>query len=508
MFLRYSSAVSVAALSVFLNSSAALADITPEQVWEGWQEYMQSLGYELDATEARTSDTLTLSDIEMTVKIPEDDATVLARIPTASISMHDNGDGTVSVTIPPVILLDVAATGQDDSANIAAEYQTTDLSIVVSGDPAVTTYSYTAESMTTLLKKVIVDDKEIDFGKVEVSMSDLSGRSIYEKDSIAVFSQQLNAKGLNYDLDIKDPDSASRIAATGGATNIEMDYNGAFPLNVDTSDIVAMLDSGFTASGDISYDGGSSEFLIEDDNETVRGLSSSNSGSLEFGMDTKALKYAGNANGLEIALAGGDLPFPLEMALGQSGFNMLIPLSKGDEEQEFAFGVTLADFSMSDMIWAIFDPTAQLPRDPATIAIDLTGKAKLFLDLLNPEDMAQVEKGEAVAGELNALDINELTLRAAGAELTGEGAFTFDNSDLSSFGGAPAPTGALNLQLTGGNGLLDTLVAMGLLPEDQASGIHLMSSIFSVAGNGDDTLKSKIEVTDEGHVLANGQRIK
>ncbi len=506
MFLRYFSTASVAALSVCLSSSAAFADITPEQVWEGWQEYMESFGYELDATEARTSDTLTLSDIRMSTEIPEEDAALTMSVTT--LSLHDNGDGTVSVTIPPVMPFNLAFSGKDDSANMALEYQTTDFSMLVSGDPAVTTYRYAAENITTLLKSMIVDGKTADIGKAELSLSDLSGTSVHKKGDASVFSQQINAEGLNYDLDIKGQDSANRIAVTGEAANIAMDYQGSFPSNVDSSDIVAMLDGGFSASGDISYDDGSSEFLIEDGRKTARGLSSTGGGSLEFGMDAEALKYIGNANDLEITLTGDDFPFPVEVALGETGFNLLMPLSKRDEEQDFAFAVTLADFSMSDMIWALFDPTAQLPHDPATIAIDLTGKVKLFLDLLNSEEMARVEKGETTAGELNALDINALTVRAAGAELTGEGSFTFDNSDLTSFGGAPAPTGALDLQLIGGNGLLDKLVAMGFLPEEQASGIRLMSSIFTVTGQGEDTLKSTIEVTDEGHVKANGQRIK
>ena len=37
----------------------------------------------------------------------------------------------------------------------------------------------------------------------------------------------------------------------------------------------------------------------------------------------------------------------------------------------------------------------------------------------------------------------------------------FDNTDMETFDGMPAPTGSLNLMLVGGNALLDKLVAMG-----------------------------------------------
>ena len=72
----------------------------------------------------------------------------------------------------------------------------------------------------------------------------------------------------------------------------------------------------------------------------------------------------------------------------------------------------------------------------------------------------------------------------------------------------PAPEGEADLKLVGGNGLLDKLVEMGLVPEDQAMGARMMMGLFAVPGEGEDTLTSKIVVNEEGHVLANGQRLK
>ena len=72
----------------------------------------------------------------------------------------------------------------------------------------------------------------------------------------------------------------------------------------------------------------------------------------------------------------------------------------------------------------------------------------------------------------------------------------------------PKPTGSLDLTLVGGNGLIDKLVAMGLLPEEQAMGARMMMGLFAVPGDGEDSLKSKLEINEDGHVLANGQRLK
>ncbi|MEY3533708.1 MAG: hypothetical protein RI979_1732, partial [Pseudomonadota bacterium] len=124
------------------------------------------------------------------------------------------------------------------------------------------------------------------------------------------------------------------------------------------------------------------------------------------------------------------------------------------------------------------DPTGAVPHDPATLVIDTTGTALLKADL-----MASAE-GTTPVAELHSLNVNDLTARVAGAELTGTGAFTFDNTDLTTFGGMPAPTGKLELKLMGGNGLLDALVSMGMLSEDDAMGARMMIAMFANPGAG------------------------
>jgi hypothetical protein len=185
-----------------------------------------------------------------------------------------------------------------------------------------------------------------------------------------------------------------------------------------------------------------------------------------------------------------------------------MPLAKSDEPSDFAFGLTLGDFVTSDDLWSMFDPSKVLPRDPATISLDLTGKAMMLLDLFDPDQMEAVENGEVMPAELNAITLRKLLVSVAGAELSGTGDFTFDNNDLESFDGFPKPTGGIDIALVGGNGLMDKLVQMGLLPEEQAMGARMMMGLFTRPGEGDDSLTSKVEINAEGHILANGQRVQ
>jgi hypothetical protein len=113
----------------------------------------------------------------------------------------------------------------------------------------------------------------------------------------------------------------------------------------------------------------------------------------------------------------------------------------------------------------------------------------------------------APPGALESLDIPALQLTIGGAELTGNGSLTFDNTDLTTFQGMPAPTGVINLALSGGNGLLDKLIALGLVPEDQAMGARMMMGMFARPGTEPDTLTSTLEFKDKGF-FANGMQLQ
>ncbi len=504
-------ATSAVALGVALGGSAAFADVTAEEVWADWRGYMSDAGYTVDATESRSGDTLTVSGLTMSMQIPEEDAAVTMTM--GDMDFVDNGDGTVSISIPPELPISISVGGPDsEEADIGLTYASRALDIKVSGDPSDLTYTYSAEMLGISLNQLVVEGEAIDmaeFGSASLEMADLSGSTRMQVGEMRRSEQKVTTGAVTYLMDFSEPEGGSgRFVLRGGADGL--DFGGLFnlPSDMDTSDMARMLANGFAFDGTFSFTNGSSEFNFKEDDEVVQGSSSSTSGVLRVAMDSSGLAYSGNAEGVDMRMAGADIPFPIELAMQEAGFNIRMPIMASDEQQPFELGVTLGDFTMSDMIWGVFDPAGQLPRDPATVAVDLAGTVKLFFDLLDPEQMEALDSGETVPGEINALDINSLTVRAAGAELTGSGAFTFDNTDLTTFDGMPAPSGEASLMLKGGNALLDKLVAMGLLPEEEAMGARMMMGLFAVPGEGDDTLTSTIQVQENGQILANGQRIK
>ncbi|WP_120499853.1 DUF2125 domain-containing protein [Roseovarius sp. EL26] len=501
-----STATSAVALSIFMTGSAAFADVTAEQVWADWKEYMAGFGYEVEATENQSGNQLVVSDLTMKVDIPDEEADV--SITMGQLTFSENGDGTVSIALPTEFPIVGAMESQGENIGFNLNYINQDFVMTVSGDADQMTYDYSAALAKISLLDVVVNGEPVEIGQVEVSVADTKGQSVMTIGELRETQQTMTSGTVDYVIDMKDPESDDQFKMLGSFGGMNFEGTSSIPAEMDATDVAAMLAAGFAFDGKFGYGGGTVDFAINGDGSTLEGNSAFGGGDFDIVMDEKALGYNVSLTDMDLSLKSGDLPFPVEFSMQEYAAKLLMPVGKSDEEQDFGLGVTLADFTMSDMIWGMFDPSGQLPRDPATVSFDVTGKAKMAIDLMDPEAMEAVESGDVSFGELNAMNLNNLTVSLAGAELTGDGAFSFNNDDLESFGGMPAPVGAVDLKLVGGNGLLDKLVAMGFVPEDQAMGARMMMGLFAVPGEGDDTLTSKIEVTEDGQVSANGQRLK
>ncbi|MFW2543473.1 hypothetical protein ACN2XU_12580 [Primorskyibacter sp. 2E107] len=505
--MKHLSTVSV--LAVCAMSSPALADVTPADVWGNLESYMSGMGYEMEASESMSGDTLTVSDITMSMDIPDADGSVIVGM--GEMSLTDNGDGTVAITWPSPMPITVSMDIEGDPVELGFDYSYEGLDMTVSGTPDVMTYDYTADSLGLTLTNLVVDGETItrEMATMQLMMAGLSGSSAFNlADSMRMITQTLNASTLTVTGMAAEPgtDNGGNFSLT--MTDIESGSESMVPEDMDYTDMAGMLAKGFAGAAQLSHSGFDMSFDANDSGNRTQGTVTTASGTIEFGMSEDAMRYEAGNTDMVVAIQGGDIPLPINATMAETAFTFAVPLQKSEEPQDAAIGITLGGFETSDMIWGMIDPAGVLPRDPATISADLTAKVTPFISLLNEDDMTKLERGEVMPGELNAVTLNSLLVEAAGGKISGEGAFTFDNSDTESFDGFPAPEGKLNLSVSGANGLIDKIIQMGFMSEEDAMGARMMLSMFTVPGSQPDTATSVIEVNDQGHVLANGQRIK
>ncbi|NNE53689.1 MAG: DUF2125 domain-containing protein [Sulfitobacter sp.] len=498
------------ALPISLLSQAAFADLTPAQVWGDWRQYMEGMGYSVQATETAGGGNLTISDLEIGFQVPDEEGTMTMSFGT--LSFEQMSDGSVAIVMPAAMPLSVTGSDRstDESFTMNMTYAQTGHSVLVSGTSEEMTYDYNADTFALTLNELIVEDEVFgaENAKLSVAGTGFGTSTLMSKGDTRGYEQTGSIDNLTYDIFINDPDDTAQVSFAGGITGVEVEGGGTLPLQInDSTDMAAMMRAGFDVAGLISYGSGNTQInVVDPQNGNFAAQTSTAGGALSLAMSAEGLVYEVGQSNLAMTLNVADLPFPIQFSMEEGEFSVAMPVAKSDMPQNFAFGLTLANFVMSDMIWGIFDPAGQLPRDAATLDVDMSGTVRLDVDLLDPQAAGRM--GQEAPGQVESLTISTLVLDAVGARLEGSGDVTFDNSDFQTVPGMPKPVGQLNLSLAGANALIDKLVAMGLLPDEEAMGARMMMGLFAVPGAEPDTLNSRVEFTDEGQILANGQRIK
>lgn len=496
-------------LALGLTSGTAMAELTAQQVWTSLESTFEGFGYSVTATETPDDDGLNLSDIDMRYTGSEDNSSI--RITMDEIDLIEVADGSVLMTLPAAIPMSIVATPEDDApVTMVLSYGTDAMETVVSGEPGNMTYAFIADQLTMSLTELAIGGEEIsrEDARFDLVFDDVTGKiAAYTTDGVQIV-QDTQAGSASYDLAFTNPDGGEAMILTGAMEAFAAESDSTLPEGFDSGDPQTLAAGGFAAGGSVSYEKGQSQFAFTEDSGTTAGTTGTDSVALDFSMDDTALSYSLGATGQTVSMSGPEMPVPVDIKMAETALNLTAPIAEADTPQDMAMGIAFRGFELSDVIWNIIDPEEILPRDPATIALDLTGKVTPGVNLFDPEAMARVEETREAPGELNALTLNDLTVELAGARMGGSGSFTFDNEDMETFGGFPRPTGSVDLTFDGVNGLIDKLISMGLVTEEDAMGARMMMSMFAVPGDGEDSLKSSLTINAQGHVLANGMRVQ
>ncbi|SPF78442.1 DUF2125 domain-containing protein [Pseudoprimorskyibacter insulae] len=500
---------STTALTGLLLAQSAAADITPAEVWDELHGYLEGFGYTVAATETASGADVSVTGITIATVLPENQGTVTVTVP--DLTLVDLGDGSVSVEIASQSTMLISTEGADsEEVDVEVGLSMTDMETIVSGAPGDIVITQSAASVTASLLKLIVEGEEVgrDVVRVDMTMTDLASETTQSGDGMTVSDQVMTAGGLTYDLAFADPEGSGRGMLKGSISDLAFEGSTTIPEDFDETDPADMFRQGFAFDGGFEYAGGQSEFAFTEDDQTTNGKTSSDGGFFDIAVSAQSFLYSLGATGMSLDLFSPEIPLPIQANFEEAGLTISMPLAQSDAPEPFEFDVTLGGFTMSDLLWNIFDPGQVLPRDPATIAVNATGAVRLLLDVFDEAAMEAAGASDALPAEIDSLVLNTLTVEAAGASLTGTGAFTFDNTDTQTFDGLPRPIGSVDLSLIGGYGLLDKLVQLGFVPEQDAMGARMMIGMFAVPGDTEDSLKSKVEINDQAHILVNGQRIQ
>jgi hypothetical protein len=496
---------STAALALFAGTTA-FADVTPEEVWENWQATLTASGQTVTTTDvSRDGDTLVVSGL--TLSYEKDGGSFSASID--ELDFTDNNDGTVDITLSdsyPMLIKTPAAAGVEGSKPTDMKVTISQPEMLLTASGTVDAMQYDVDAPTVIAKVEAINgtDAAVNDLTIEATLTNVVGTySVAGPAEKKQVTSEFTAEKVAFTGSGKDPEKQTDFSLTGAVEGLSGKSSATM---VDMKDMAAALAAGFAMNSAFNYTSSNFDVTATTDAKPTHVTGSSAEGGITLALDATHLQYGANAKAAKISMSSPDIPFPqVDLGYDEANFNFDIPTSKTDTPADFAFLVKLIGFNVSEPIWGMVDPTGALPHDGATLILDAKGKATLKSDLF--AEMEQGAEGTPPSGELNALDLNELKFSIAGAELTGNGALTFDNTDMTTFDGVPAPTGKVDLKLTGANTLLDKIVAMGYLSADDVMGYKMMAGMFTNSAPDKDELTSTLEFKDKGF-YANGQRLK
>ena len=485
-------------------ATGAFADVTPEEVWQNWQDMATAQGQTVTSVSAtRDGDVLNVSGVAITYE--KDGAAFSSKID--AVNFADNGDGTVTVTMADTTVMEIKAPAAADidgalPTDMKVTLSQPGMELTASGTVEALSYAFTAPTLSAKFEPAATATT----GALQIDMINVAGSYLVEGEADAKkITSEFAADSLKIAGAGTDDAAKSDFNLTAEVADIKGKSNGTFLGAADMADIGAALKAGFAVNGNFSHGATSFSLNANEDGKPTTVSGTAEGGTVAVDMNAAHLQYGVSGKAVALTIASADIPFPeVKVGYQEFAFDLDMPVAKSDTPADFKLLTKLVGFTISDEVWGMIDPAGSLPHDPATVVIDTKGKATMTADLF---DEAAMVDGSAPPPQVNALDITEIKASAAGAELTGVGAFTFDNSDMETFAGMPLPTGKMDIKLTGGNTLLDKIVAMGLLTQDDAMGFKMMVSMFANSAADKDEMTSTLEFKDKGF-YANGQKLQ
>ncbi|ROU02972.1 hypothetical protein EAT49_06645 [Histidinibacterium lentulum] len=498
------------------------AQVTPEDVWAIQRDFYAATGLQVSAQESRSGDTLTLSDVTGTVVLPQGLGTISAILGPVDLTAQDDGSVTVAYRqpsqvrlvvdvmsgTPDELYLDVALTGTQETASTLA-----------TGSPDAIVFTTEAGRTTVSLTGIEVR------GAPDIEGMDLSGITavIDIQDTVNVATVTRDEATLTMDVQSVSGPTASLVRVdmqsdigflldnSGSSASGVYSGRAVVPAaGIDYVDLASSIRAGLSLDVTTRSEGLSSISITSDPmNGESRQVSETATSEGRVSLGEAGLSIEGSTG--EASLEYEDtllIPFTIRAGVLGSQFLMQMPLLASDTPQGARLALAFEGLSLDERLVRLLDPSELLPRDPISFEFDIEGEMMVLADLVDFLTLGEMINGGVSPVEPTSVTLNSGAFSGAGVGLTSSGSFTIDLNDPTFLDGLPfRPTGSAQARATGVNGLIDTLVTMGLVAEEDAGIARLGLGMFS-RNLGDDVLESSLEVTPEGSITVNGNRIR
>lgn len=333
---------------------------------------------------------------------------------------------------------------------------------------------------------------------VDISLSNLDTGFTFDlssRDMTAAF----DSSDFAFAYEISDPVLENvTIAADAAVTGFDLDFEAtALPEDEDGADAF-LAEGGFVLK--VATGPGFSNVKSNSPDMPVSIESEGGAASAEISIVDGQFLYLTEFGPIDYTITPDPsmVPFPpFDMAMQSGAMEFRMPVAPTDGPADVTMAMAFNELTAGEGLWSLFDPEATIPRDPATLNIDVDATVELD----KPLSEAAETDNPLELGKVQDVTVNGIGLSIGGASVDANGAVTFDYP-----GPFPVPNGAVDISVNGVQGLAQKLVELGLIDQMQVGMAMGMMMAFATPA-GPDAFESKIEFKD-GSILANGQPIQ
>lgn len=480
---------------VALVASPALADVTAAELWQEWQDRGPLVGQTRSADEViETEDGLILRGFTATGSV--EGAVSVARL--EEIALIETGDGTVRIV--PSDTYEITSTSNLSDApsiEITITVSHDGLDAVASGTPEERAYDISADAVNV---RQSIDDGSGVLGDgilVDISVNDIDQRYVFGEtgEEGLNFSSAGDIGSINMSFDVAPPDDDVSVKFAMSVSNVTSTSGGETGNLMRIASEPGLGPEGFDLTLDTSYDAIIYEMTVSDPANPLNIFYRNAGGAFGGSFSEEGMTFSVSATDSLTRVSGPAIPAPVEFTVGSMSAQFAVPLAPGDGPVDASARIAYDTVQPGAALLDLFDPGQGIPRDPISAIIDLEATVDLFVNLLAIDPTTL----DTPPGNLRSLDINEVSINAAGASLRADGNLTFAEGQI-----VPLPVGTVEIEGSGLNALIDTLTQAGLLPVEQGAMARGLMGAFARPGPTADTLESTIQFNEGGGITANG----
>lgn len=496
-------------LALFLAfATPVAADVTPEEVWTELQRFAATGGAQLSADTLRRGGDLVLDGLQLDLG-PADDPVFLRM---DRLVLREVDYGSVALILPDrfQVTLEVpggpSANGTDRVSFSAA---VPGLDVRVEDLGARTAFRVRAPSASLTLDPSPLaggDEVALNLALADLTLDhrqDLAGATSTVETTLGLGTAHFD--GL---IAIRDGERVALtldLSAIAGSLFLDVDPARLQDATATLGQILSGMADGQAIRARLEHGAIALGLVVTDDQPGPRDMRlTSASGEAALRVDRTGFDASVRSDDTALSAVIDDPEVPIsdfDLGYQDLGFGVSLGFPGPAGPVDYAAFARLSGLVMSDTFWAPLDPGSVFPRDPISVALSVSGQ------LEEKSSSLSSAVGEDVPVDLLSLSLDEMSLSGLGLALTGEGALTFDNSDLVTFDGAPAPTGDLHFAATGINALLDRAVAAGMVPPEDLTGLRFGLAFIAKPDGAPDSLSTRIEFRDKSLYL-NGVKMR